>query len=71
VLDNQEGVDPVELRENPRPAAKNLFFSKVKDIKKVPKYSRHDVGVDPDAIGRTPSPLLLRSENFYFSSFKP
>jgi hypothetical protein len=29
------------------------------DIKKAPKYSRLDVGVDPDAIGRTPDPLLI------------
>ena len=51
------GVDPLELRENPRPAAKNLLFSKVKGIKKVPKISRLDVGVDPVGLRENPDSL--------------
>jgi hypothetical protein len=50
------------LLENPRPSPKNLLFSKVKGIKKVPNISGLDVGVDPDAIGRTPDPLLVRKK---------
>jgi hypothetical protein len=32
------------------------------DIKKVPNISGLDLGVDPDAIGRTPDPLLVRKK---------
>ena len=63
------GVDPVDVREDLRACAKKLLFSKVKGIKKVPNISGLNVGVDPDAIGRTPDPLLVRKKKKSFQIF--
>jgi hypothetical protein len=57
------GVDPVELRESPRPYLQSQYLLLEKGIKKASKISRLDVGVDPDAIGRTPDPLLVRKKS--------
>jgi hypothetical protein len=40
-------------------------------IKKPRISSRFDVGVDPDAIGRTPDPLLVRKKRPVSRSLKP
>jgi hypothetical protein len=63
------GVDPVEVRENPRPAAKNLLFSKVKGIKKVPNISGLDVGVDPVGLRENPRPSACKEKKTSFQIF--